>query len=644
MQKWLIGLIVLFPILSAHSQDDVYRTGRYRFLSYGKILTWNGIAVNWQTNAPEIHLYDSQKYKGHGDFVSYGLKKGIRFKQFKDEVRPHNARKYLPFYLFDLREHPVLVEGVAYHWALQIQDYGYDDTREQMAETTLRLLNLVSNHINDSAGSQKKGLVILARSEEVKPNQSIATLLRTRGFPSKTISELIGIVGGEKVQVLNAGKAVGYLRYITPASSDQQVLSYRDIVIYERLPARVPPVAGIISLEPQTPLSHVNLLAKNRGTINIYSNDLRNIPGAKDALGKLVLIECTDNKIHLSEIAEREALVHWKRYAISGITICTPEDRGEGIVEFSTGSSDQVAVANIGAKASNYALIEKRLPRHVRNGYAIPFSWYLRHVKKAGADQLIAGLRQKRTPGDRLAAIEEIQKAIQATPLDPRLIDLTKELADIRFQGRKIRLRSSTNCEDLPDFNGAGLYESKGFKSADGKAKLEKKILEVYASLWSATAFQERELFGMDHAKVAMAILINEAFTDEYANGVALTIGGSGRRSIIVNSQPGELSVTNPPQGAVPESLIFDDSTVFSYRVESKAKPKAVFIGNPMMEPLLRDLVAATRKAEQLLLERAPKGSNRRYGVDIEFKITGNEERLELVLKQARLLGTPIPN
>jgi hypothetical protein len=641
IQKCFFLLIFQVFIFSVFAQNNVYNTGKYQFLSYGAMLTWTGVAVDWNTNNPSIHLYDTEKYKGHADYISFGLKRGISFKQFKEDVRLYKTRKYLPFLLFDLRDKPPVIKGNKYYWALQIQDYRYDDTSDQMAETTLKLLNLVTGYIRKQSPLTTSGIIILAKPQNVQPNISIASGLQLKGFPSKTISELIEASGGVKLQVLNAGISTGYLRYISLENIDNTNVSYKDIVIYEQLPSRVPLVGGFISLEPQTPLSHINLLAKNRGTTNIYTTDLKYIPGAKEAINKLVKLECTDTKIKLTEISENEAAQYWAKHLVSQIAISPPEEGGKEILYLSSAPENMLTIAKIGTKAANYAVIEKNFPCYVRKGCVIPFSWYLEHIKTCGADQLIAGLDGKNEQ-EQLQIIEKIQHAIKSSPLDSKLIALVRGLIITTYKDEKIRLRSSTNCEDLPDFNGAGLYLSKGFKNTDSDLELRKSICEIYASLWSEPAFKERQFYGIDHSKTAMAILINEAFTNEYANGVVLTLKENNHTSMIINSQLGNISVTNPPHGMVSESIIVGDYNISDRKVESKSSAGNVFVENTLLEPVLKDLISVTKQIEVLLLKRLPPNINRQYGVDIEFKIMNNA-RPELVIKQARLLGEPLP-
>ena len=80
--------------------------------------------------------------------------------------------------------------------------------------------------------------------------------------------------------------------------------------------------------------------------------------------------------------------------------------------------------------------------------------------------------------------------------------------------------RSSSNAEDLPNFNGAGLYES--IKIDDIK-KIENVIKTIWKSIYSLHAITERNKFQIDHSKVAMAILIQPLISNFTFSGVALT-------------------------------------------------------------------------------------------------------------------------
>src|SRR5450432_2374540 len=77
------------------------------------------------------------------------------------------------------------------------------------------------------------------------------------------------IFAGTAYQPLNLGTTTGTLRFIDAAALDSAYVGFRDVVVLDRVTNDISVVAGMITEELQTPLSHVNALAQNRGTPNM---------------------------------------------------------------------------------------------------------------------------------------------------------------------------------------------------------------------------------------------------------------------------------------------------------------------------------------------------------------------------------------
>jgi hypothetical protein len=447
--------------------------------------------------------------------------------------------------------------------------------------------------------------------------------------------------GAAKVQVLNAGTAYGHLRYVHADSTELVRLHPTDIVIYERAPIKVPLVAGFITLQPQTPLSHVNLLAINRKTPNIYLSTLDDLPGAQSLIGKPVKFQCNNKKVFIIESSESEILKDKSRLVIK-LQVPAPDTSITGIVSLDDARlKNKVLTGIIGAKASNYKLLQENFPEYVGPGDAICLSEYFRLIHSCRADKLIASLNSVSSNDSKIdALLEDIRNSILSARIDSSLIAQLTKLMNEKFSGHKIRIRSSTNCEDLPRFNGAGLYISNGIKPGDKTSVIKNKLLEVYASLWSRNAYDERNFFGIDQAKVGMGILINEAFEDEEANGVILTIPDQ-TVSVLIDSQKGDHLVTNPGSGDVPEELLFPKSDD-GYQIRSRSNIGDVFIGNEELEKKLPELHKLALQIHQLMIAKVST-EKEKYGTDIEFKIVRDQNGAHLRIKQARLLYAPLP-
>lgn len=660
----LLLTCLLLSCFQLKGQEE-FQEKKYQFVSYEHLPTWKGLASNWNESKVEVHLFDVEKYKGHGNYVCHGLKTGLKFSQFKELVRHPNKRIYLPIFLYDLRTMPIQKGGQKYTWALRLEDYSYTDDRLSMEQTFVRLMKAVEEYIQRQNPDAGRGIAILSSPSASLPNLTIREGVEQAGYVTMTLSALIASTKNNRTKenesaeklskedletaILNEGTAVGYLRFVKSGKEAEVKSNFKHILLYQSIPYRVPIANGILTLEPQTPFSHINLLAKNRGTVNAYFKTALPKKFLSQYENKLVKISCKKeqgkNTFVIEQISETAAQKYWSKQEKLKVSIPEPDLSVTSFSHFKTGARSVQNVTCIGAKASNYALLYHELPEYTRLGFAIPFYFYFQTIKSCGADLLIEELlaHQKNWSAERIEkALEAIRLQIASAQLDAALFNELEVICKQYYKGKKIRLRSSTNCEDLPEFNGAGLYVSKGFWEGSERAVVQQKILEVYASLWLSHAFEERDFFGMDHRKVAMGILINEAFPDEYANGVALTLPNQeGTPSIHINTQYGELSVTNPEGTEVPEVIYFRQFDSKWYVTESKSSVQNIFVDNPNLTPVVRQLQQACAKIDALLRKKLAKAEN--YGADVEFKIMKEGNTFKLYIKQARLLNVLLP-
>jgi hypothetical protein len=570
---------------------------------------------------------------------------GITFAQFRQQVRRPAERNYIPFFLFDLRASPISLDGQTYQWAVRIEDYGYEDTPEEMVGTVEKLNRTLTRHLDAATPDTVAVLIVLSRAENAQPNVAIADLLQAEGIQGISLPELLAAVGSPRIEILNPVTAVGHLRYVSADAMENALYRATDIVIFEQLPNRVPPVSGIITLMPQTPLSHVNLLARNRGTLNLYALALDDLPGVREKLGQLVRIAVDQNRLTIAAVSQAQAEAHWASHQPPTVRIPEPDRQITRIVDLHE-AGDSVATAAIGAKAANYARLRKQFPAYVRPGHALPISWYFEVADDPQFQQLQSELltrKQELDPEQIESLLAAMQARIRAQVVAPARKQALQEMLQQNYPGTRIRLRSSTNCEDLPEFNGAGLYESKGFNTDDDDAELYEDLLDVYASLWTPHAFAEREFYAIDHRLAGMAVLIHEAFPDEYANGVVLTIPAEGGFSVLINSQPGEHAVTNPEPGQVPESLLFASAESDRFQIQSESSIGPVFTASGM-QALLLELKTVSMQIHQLLISSLPAAARQEFGVDIEFKLEQEGETVSLYVKQSRLLGMALPD
>ncbi|MBC8132540.1 MAG: hypothetical protein H7X95_06130 [Deltaproteobacteria bacterium] len=157
----------------------------------------------------------------------------------------------------------------------------------------------------------------------------------------------------------------------------------------------------------------------------------------------------------------------------------------------------------------------------------------------------------------------------------------------------------------------------------------------MWASLWQPRAFDEREQALIDHTRTAMGILVEPAFTNERANGVAISrnvldpIYGD---AYYFNAQGGEASVTNPAPGVTSEQGTFQIGAAPHVDFVSRS---SLIKGAVINDDELGTLMCALGAIHNHFRGRLdPKHVDRWFAMDIEWKLLGPER--QLLIKQAR--------
>jgi len=400
---------------------------------------------------------------------------------------------------------------------------------------------------------------------------------------------------GVKLQILNPGTAYGVLRRLTPEALQTAVLSSQDIVILTRLPARLPIVAGSISEELQTPLSHVNLAACARNTPNIAFNGSvvpDSVLQLQDSLVKFVV---SSNGYTLTKASIKEAQDFWQKRA--GDTIHLASDATDTVLHDFTTIGFSYA-NRVGVKAANLAELHHVIPDNTPDGFAVPFYYYDQFLsfatvtdslcvlakssceKDGHASALCAQVQQACEDHDsseslksyisrtiarsdfaadsrtREAMLGGIRYMFRHIPVMPDFANQLDSKVFAMFDTSTVHLRSSTNSEDLDDFNGAGLYTSEGASHVAGNLPSEE-IRKVWASVWNWSAYEERAWWNIEQLSVKMGVAVHKSFPSELANGVVLSqnIADLSVAGIYANIQKGEISITNPTDGSKPEII-----------------------------------------------------------------------------------------
>ena len=432
---------------------------------------------------------------------------------------------------------------------------------------------------------------------------------------------------------LNPGEGYGLLRKMDP---DERPSS-RDVVIYEALPNELPRVAGIITTVPQTPLSHVNLRALQDNVPNAFVRDALEDDAVSDLIGSYVCYAVTETGYSIRAATQAEVDAH---YAASRPAEAQTPERDLSVTSITPLS--QIAFDDwdsFGVKAANVAVLgtlgfpEGTVP----DGFAVPFYFYDEFMKHNelydDIEEMLADSDFQSDYDTKADELKKLRKKIKKAET-PDWIETALTAMHAKFpEGTSLRYRSSTNNEDLPNFNGAGLYGSKTQHPEETEEDgISKSLKQVYASLWNFRAFIERDFHRIDHMAAAMGVLVHPNYSDEKVNGVAVSVdpayGTEGTH--YVNSQVGEDLVTNPEAHSVPEEvLLFPDGAYSVVALSNQVPAGQLLMSDDQLGQLRRHSTAIHERFAELY----DVDEGERFAMEVEFKITSANV---LSIKQAR--------
>ncbi len=457
-------------------------------------------------------------------------------------------------------------------------------------------------------------------------------------------------------------------------------LGPNDILLTDGVPAEIPFVAGVVSLAPSTPSSHVAILAADWEIPFAFLSRPESIELAQSLIGRDVVLRATTLTPNIftgtyTDFTECQVRLVDVTDALSGDVTNHLRDlkqapdlqlrafvlSGSYSAEVDTATPDDIVT--IGGKAANYGLILRAVPQTTREAMAFTFDlWndYLDQTLEGGVT-LRARIAELLAPfpayppsdfGALYDALDEVRDLIDDVA-DFNPAQRTAIIAALqRFdKAQPIRFRSSTNVEDSDVFTGAGLYESESGCLTDdtdndnegpsrcdaarpGERGVFRALRKVFQSFYNDNAFLERLRHRVDETKVGMAVLVHYTFVDadELANGVAtlhVTSPSNGFATVVM--QPGAIEVTNAGDDGLPEVVDIYISTFGTYptlRQSTERLPLgATILEMPNEYIALTNLLLAVGDAfGEFHGETA-------YDIEFEFKKTVQEG---LVLRQVR--------
>jgi pyruvate, water dikinase len=455
---------------------------------------------------------------------------------------------------------------------------------------------------------------------------------------------------GQSYQPICKGKAKGLVKFID-ADSVRASRDYSQyILIMKGVSNEIPVCRAVVTDAFQTPLSHICLLTNNRKTPAAAQKGVFAADPYRKLEGVYAELVVGEEKMSLVAAARLPEITRRKKKLVLSSDTTTRELADLSILAYKNRKT-------YGSKACNLAEL-KKLERKKQSistpepAFAVPFHYYVQHARSSGAWALIEALAADSLAGKndslldrRLAAI---RKAIRTAPLGKSFLNELELRCSQQFGTKKIRFRSSSNCEDEVGFNGAGLYTSVTGIFSDTARTIEKAIRKVWASLWTTRAYREREFFNIDHRTVCMGVLVHPAFDKEIVNGVAITknLYRDYEFGFVINIQKGEEEVVSPKAGVVCEQVVsYMNNAWAEFYNTSRSADWISFSGlNPQGSLLTSDeLYALTQQLQQIkkyfydVYRLWPRVEYKDFALDVEFKLVEDVDgKRKFVFKQAR--------
>ena len=608
-----------------------------------------------------VYFQDSKKYLFHYDFAKDRLKpfRGITAEEFNDATLYLGSQKAILG--------AVLVAPYSKEYAVQF--IGQDLYPKEMMKF---LFETVENSIH---GVQEWDAYLMPVAAHASSVQGDVEYYQENNIAIANPDRWSGQSG-----CYVPGWAIGRLRYIQSDDINDAYLSGElkptDILLTDFVPPEIPYVAGILTLTPTTPNSHVSILAQSYGIPFAYVKNSVRRAKAMSLVDSLTLLRTSSG--------------YWGSCGIETLDASSVSDQYlNEILELKkapeldvNGKASMGAIAikdlskvwpsdsrYIGGKAANFGFLRRIVPNNSPEAIAFTFDLWDQFMNQPMGDKTLR---------------EEINSRIEpfsSWPAD--IAGLDKALRDIRniirkasdfsaeqksailnelsgfSPNAKIRFRSSTNVEDTRYFVGAGLYDSfsgcvlddtdnddAGPSHCDPDEPNERGVFrairKVYASFYNLNAYLERLRHGVNESEVGMALLIHHSFPDEIeiANGVATLVRGPSGRSTRVDismvTQKGAVSVTNPEGGAIPEVVdgyLYRGASNYE-GVNMQQRSSLLLLGDDAVMDWEEDylsMVEMLYQISQAYIKRFPE--NQEPHLEFEYKKVHDGE---LVIKQIR--------
>lgn len=614
-----------------------------------------------------LYFQNSKLYNIHYDFVKANIKRTFNMADFSNNY--YGTDEEREFYLGSISyyEKP----GI---WALEMA--GYDTA-------TVEIMQRIFATITTERAFFRPALAFHPQSES---QQAVAKQLDL-SIPVVTTDD---IYAGTDYQPLSLASSMGVLTFLTATDvSSGTFIPYNSIVVLDEAPNDISVVAGIITEQFQSSLSHVNVLSLNRKTPNM---GLRNAKANADLLkykDQWVELTVAADQWSVKPVTSEEGEAYYKAHMPTPVVLPDMDlsqrelkDVRDILPDYltlnsaatstrETVRSEILKVTNqYGGKTVNYAVMSLVSSIPMQEAFGIPVYYYVKFMQDNGFYDMVDSFLQNRNPttGEAMAftsdayvrqeALRDLRNAMMKGAIDPELQTGLRAKFAAKFVGpngipTKMRFRTSTNSEDLDGFPCAGCYESHTGDPSNWQNVLDA-IRLAFTSTWLFRTFEERSYYGVDHRSVGMALLVHPYFPNEVANGVAVTANPfdatqSNVEAFYVNvAYGGDAEVVHLPDGVTTDQFLYyvgASGTPINY-ISRWNQPLPNGKTTVLSDTQVSELVQALSQIRNVFKKAYTRDSGW-FAMDVEFKFAPQDKwgiattQPTLWIKQARPYPDP---
>jgi hypothetical protein len=329
----------------------------------GPDFRWIKFAIPF--NEPyRIYYQDSRKYPFHYDFATARLEgfRGMTPAQFDQVALRTNQQQIL---LGTLLIPPAPVEG----------EYGIQFVGQDAYPPALvaQYYDLVKATV---VGNSNANAFYVPAFEQMPSAETNRAYFESKGIRLATAERW---VSGD--DIYSTGWALGRLKFVPGAEINAAFRDGRlapgDILLTDGVPAEIPVLAGVLTLTPSTPNSHVAILSKSFGLPFAYISDADLRARVQELVGKDIVLRLDPFRFQIKVTELEPSMDPALRAEILSLRLppklsITPKAK-YGKISASTDALTPADIQYFGGKASNFGFLRRQIPDRSPSAIALSF-------------------------------------------------------------------------------------------------------------------------------------------------------------------------------------------------------------------------------------------------------------------------------